>query len=201
MKRIDFSELKLDALWMAVRRTVLYGLYLLAFLMLQNVIFSHIAPFGVRAMFLPALVVAVAVFEGGNVGGLFGLAAGIVGDLFFSGQGVLFTVLFPVIGFAAGLLVDFYLNRRLLTFVILGVAALLLSAFAQMFPLLVYQDQSAFALWGTALLQTLWSVPFLFLAWYMCRIFPWKSDERAPSPYTRPELPEVAEDALPPRHS
>ena len=138
MKRIDFSELKLDALWMAVRRTVLYGLYLLAFLMLQNVIFNHIAPFGVRAMFLPALVVAVAVFEGGTVGGLFGLAAGIVGDLFFSGQSVLFTVLFPCIGFAAGLLVDFYLNRRLLTFVILGVAALLLSAFAQMFPLLVY---------------------------------------------------------------
>ena len=65
MKRIDLSELHLDEVWMSVRRTVLYGLYLLAFLVLQNVIFSHIAPLGVRAMFLPALVVAVAMFEGG----------------------------------------------------------------------------------------------------------------------------------------
>ncbi len=199
MKRIDLSELHLDEVWMSVRRTVLYGLYLLAFLVLQNVIFSHIAPLGVRAMFLPALVVAVAMFEGGNVGGLFGLAAGILGDLFFSGQTVLFTVLFPVIGFGAGLLADFYLNRRLLTCVILGVAALALSAFAQMFSLLVYQGQNSFALWGTAILQTLWSVPFLFLAWYICKIFPWKSDERSPSPYSRPELPDVAEDAMPPR--
>ena len=201
MKRIQLSELHLDEIWMAIRRTVLYGLYLLAFLILQNVIFSHIAPLGVRAMFLPALVTAVGVFEGGRTGGVFGLAAGIVGDLFFSGQTVLFTILFPIFGFTAGLLVDFYLNRRLLTYVFLGTASLFLSAFAQMFGLLVYKGQNSFALWWTALLQTLWSMPFLFLAWYICKIFPWKSAERSPSPYTRPEPVEVAEDALPPQRT
>ena len=77
-KTIQLSDLKLDQVWTRIRRTVLYGLYLLAFLLLQNVIFSHIAPLGVRAMFMPALVVAVALFEGGYSGGLFGLAAGIV---------------------------------------------------------------------------------------------------------------------------
>ena len=199
MKKIDLSELRLQEFWTAVRRTVLYGLYLLAFLVLQNVIFSHIAPFGVRAMFMPALVAAVAVFEGGNVGGIFGLAAGIVCDLFFASQQVLFTILFPILGFVCGLLVDFYLNRRLLTYVLLGTACLFISAFAQMFGLLVYKGQGSFALWGTAILQTLWSLPFLFLAWYVCKIFPWKSEERSPSPYTRPELPEVAEDAMPAR--
>ena len=185
MKKIRFSDLRLDAVWMQIRRTVLYGLYLLAFLLLQNVIFSHIAPLGVRAMFMPALVAAVALFEGGHTGGVFGLAAGIVTDLFFASQRVLFTVLFPVMGFIVGLLVDFYLNRRLLTYVILGVICLFMAAFAQMFDLLFYRGQASFALWGTALLQTLWSVPFLFPAYFMCRLFPWKSEERSPSPYSR----------------
>ena len=186
MKRtIHLSDLKLDEIWTDIQRGVLYGLYLLAFLLLQNVIFSHIAPLGVRAMFMPALVVAVALFEGGRVGGLFGLTAGIVCDLFFSSQTVLFTVLFPVIGFTVGFLVDFFLNRRFFAYAVMAVAALFLSAFAQMFGLLVYKGQNSFALWWTALLQTLWSVPFIFPAYYVCKIFPWRSGEHAPSPYQK----------------
>ena len=168
---------------MQIRRTVLYGLYLLLFLLLQNVVFSHIAPLGVRAMFMPALVVGVAVFEGGRTGGVFGLAAGIVCDLFFSSQRVLFTVLFPVMGFCFGLLADFYLNRRFFTYAVLSVTALFLSAFAQMFSLLVYQGQGSWALWRSAILQTLWSVPFIFPAYYICKTFPWKAAGTAPSPY------------------
>ncbi|MBR6209189.1 MAG: rod shape-determining protein MreD [Oscillospiraceae bacterium] len=168
---------------MQIRRTVLYGLYLLLFLLLQNVVFSHIAPLGVRAMFMPALVVGVAVFEGGRTGGVFGLAAGIVCDLFFSSQRVLFTILFPVIGFTVGLLVDFYLNRRFFSYAVMAVAALFLSAFAQMFALLFFLGQASFRLWATAILQTLWSLPFVPLAYYLCKIFPWRSHEHAPSPY------------------
>lgn len=177
------SDLKLAELWSRTRRAVLYFLYLLGFLVLQNVIFSHIAPLGVRAMFMPALVVAVALFEGGWRGGLFGLAAGILCDLFLAGQTVLFTILFPVMGFAVGLLGDFYLNRRFFSYAVMAVLALLLSAFAQMFSLLVYRGQSPLALWGTALLQTLWSVPFIYPAYYICKIFPWKAEGTAPSPY------------------
>ncbi len=96
--------MKLDELWLKTRRGVLYALYLIGALLVQNVILSHVALFGVRAMFLPALVVAAALFEGGWGGGLFGLAAGILSDLFFGSQSVLFTVLFPVMGFIAGFL-------------------------------------------------------------------------------------------------
>ena len=99
--------MKLDELWLKTRRGVLYALYLIGALLVQNVILSHVALFGVRAMFLPALVVAAALFEGGWGGGLFGLAAGILSDLFFGSQSVLFTVLFPVMGFIAGFLGDF----------------------------------------------------------------------------------------------
>ncbi len=199
MKNIQLSDLKLKEFWTAIRRGVLYALYLLGALILQNVIFSHVAPLGVRAMFMPALVTAVALFEGGRTGGVFGLAAGIVTDLFFAGQSVMFTVLFPVIGFVTGFLVDFFLNRRLLTYVILTVPALLLAAFVQMFSLLFYRGQNSFALWWTALLQTLWSVPFIFPAYYLCKIFPWKSDDRAPSPYDIPPPP-PADDELSARY-
>ena len=181
--KIQLSDLKLDVFWQRSRRGVLYGLYLLAALLLQNVIFSHIAPLGVRAMFMPALVTAVALFEGGHRGGLFGLAAGIVCDLFFDGQTVLFTVLFPVIGFTVGLLGDFYLNRRFFSYAVLAGAALLLSAFAQMFSLLVYRGQGSWMLWRNAVLQALWSVPFIWPAYYICKIFPWKASGTAPSPY------------------
>jgi len=184
-KRIQFSDLKLDEIWTSIRRTVLYGLYLLGFLLLQNVVFSHIAPLGVRAMFMPALVVAVALFEGGRTGGVFGLAAGIACDLFFSSQTVLFTVLFPVMGFTVGFLVDFFLNRRFFAYAAMAAAALFLAAFAQMFSLLVYRGQNSFALWWTAILQTLWSLPFLFPAYYLCKAFPWRSAGHAPSPYQK----------------
>ena len=179
----QLSDLKLDEFWLKIRRGVLYGLYLMAYLLFQNVILSHIAPFGVRAMFLPALVVAAALFEGGWGGGLFGLAAGILSDLFFGSQTVLFTVLFPVIGFVSGFLADFYLNKRLFTYCILGAAALFIAAFAQMFSLLFYQGQGGGTLWLTAILQTLWSLPFLFPSYYLCKSFPWPSSRDVPSPY------------------
>ena len=76
MKNIQLSDLKLKEFWTTIRRGVLYTLYLLGALILQNVIFSHVAPLGVRAMFMPALVTAVALFEGGRTGGIFGLLRG-----------------------------------------------------------------------------------------------------------------------------
>ena len=181
--KIQLSDLKLDRIWLRTRRGVLYALYLLGFLLLQNVVFSHIAPLGVRSMFMPALVTAVALFEGGSRGGDFGLAAGILCDLFFAGQTVLFTVLFPLIGFAVGLLADFYLNRRFFSYAVLAVLSLFIAALAQMFPLLVYKGQGSWALWRTVILQTLWSVPFIYPAYYLCRIFPWRAEGTAPSPY------------------
>ena len=181
--KIQFSDLRLRDYWDKTRRGVLYALYLLAFLLLQNVIFSHISVFGVRAMFMPALVVAVALFEGGYRGGLFGLAAGVVCDLYFAGQSVLFTILFPVMAFAVGFMADFFLNRRFFSYAVLAVLALFLSAFAQMFSLLIYRGQGSWTLWGVAILQTILSVPFIFPAYYICKIFPWKAEGTAPSPY------------------
>ena len=130
-----------------------------------------------------AVPVQTQLHEGALEGGVFGLAAGIVCDIFFSSQTMLFTVLFPVIGFTVGFLVDFFLNRRFFAYAVMAAAALFVSAAAQMFGLLVYKGQNSFALWWTAILQTLWSLPFIFPAYYICKIFPWKAEGPAPSPY------------------
>ena len=165
------------------RRGLLYALVLLAYLLAQNVVFSRLPLFGIKTLFMPALVVAVALFEGGTRGGYFGLAAGVLCDLFLGGQKVMFTILFPVIGFLVGFLVDFFLNRRFFSYFVLSLAALALSAATQMAPLLFFHGQSPWALWTTALVQTVWGIPFIFPSYYICKMMPRKPIDKAPSPY------------------
>ena len=46
-----------------VHRVLWCALYMAVTLLLQNTVFAHIALFGVHAMFVPAVVVAVGVFD------------------------------------------------------------------------------------------------------------------------------------------
>ena len=165
------------------RRGLLYALILLLYLLVQNVVFSRLPLFGIKALFMPTLVVAVALFEGGTRGGYFGLAAGVLCDLFLGGQRVMFTVLFPVIGFLVGFLVDFFLNRRFFSYFVLALLSLALAATAQLLPLLFFQGQSPWALWTTGLVQTVWGIPFIFPSYYFCKMMPRKPIDKAPSPY------------------
>lgn len=163
MKRnkINFqlSDMKLDELWLKTRRGVLYALYLIGALLVQNVILSHVALFGVRAMFLPALVVAAALFEGGWGGGLFGLAAGILSDLFFGSQSVLFTVLFPVMGFIAGFSRRFLSQQAPFHLLHPGRGGALSRRVRADVQSLFYQGQSSCRALGNGASADLWSLP------------------------------------------
>ena len=68
-----------------VHRVLWCALYMAVTLLLQNTVFAHIALFGVHAMFVPAVVVAVGVFEGGTWGAVFGLIAGYFGAMGYPG--------------------------------------------------------------------------------------------------------------------
>ena len=70
-----------------VHRVLWCALYMAVTLLLQNTVFAHIALFGVHAMFVPAVVVAVGVFEGGTWGAVFGLIAGYFGAMGYPGTG------------------------------------------------------------------------------------------------------------------
>ena len=161
--RFDFVNLD------KLRRGILYGLLLLLFLLLQNVVFSRVTVLGVRCFFLPALVVSVGLFEGGVWGGVFGLCAGLLSDLAGASAAVTFTILFPALGFFSGLLAQFLLNRRFFSYFALCLLALALTAFCQSFALFVFQGAPWPALLRTGLLQVLWSLPFSVPAYFICR--------------------------------
>ena len=142
-----------------VHRALWCALYMAVTLLLQNTVFAHIALFGVRAMFVPAVVVAVDEFKGGHLAPEVGLVAGYFGAMGYPGTGMLFAVLFAVIGFGSGMLADYLINNSLLPFLVTCLAAFLLTAFCQMFRLWIFHGASFWRLLAVALGQSVFSLP------------------------------------------
>ena len=151
-----------------LRRGLIYAVYMLLVLLLQNAVFSRIVIFGTKAMLVPAAVVAVGMFEGGVWGAVFGLFTGLLCDKTF-GATPLFTALFPVIGFFSGVLSRYFVNKRFFAYLFVSMAAFVLTALCQLFPLLVFIGQDAAALFKTALLQVLISLPLAAPLYFPCR--------------------------------
>jgi len=152
-----------------LRRAARYLLYLAGALWLQFSVLARLELLGARLFFLPAAVVAIGMWEGGVWGGVLGLLAGFCCDLAMAESTVTFLILFAVYGFAGGVLAEFFVNRRLLSCLILSALALLLTALVQVLPLWVFRGVGLDALLPYVLLQTLWSVPFAVPAFYLCR--------------------------------
>ncbi len=142
-----------------LRRSIVYGLVLLGLFILQALFVSKLPLLGVRAMLVPAFVVAVGLWEGGLWGGLVGLAAGYFMDLGYSEQTVLFTVLFPMLGFFSGMLGKYLLHKGFVSFITLALCGLCVITFCQMFRFLFIADTvSRWAVWRTGIIQVLWSI-------------------------------------------
>lgn len=152
-----------------IRKAILCFLVLLGVLLLQDIVLSRIEIFGVRPMIIPIAAASIGYFNGGVWGGVFGILAGLSADASLNGSSVMMTVLFPAIGFFAGALPMFLISRRFLSFFLVNLGALLLTAFFQMFRFLVFTDTAAGPLLLTLALQTLWSAPFIFVVYYPCR--------------------------------
>ncbi len=150
------------------RRALIHALLLVLLFWLQDLLASYVTLGGVKAMFIPAAVVCVALFEGGVWGAMFGLAAGYLADLGFAENTVLFTLLFPAMGYFAGVLGKYVLRRAFITGFVLSAAALILAALCQMFPFF-FRSSSFWAVLKTGVLQVLWSLPFAALIFFPCR--------------------------------
>ena len=157
---IDFSKL---------RRAILYALLLAVLFIVQDLILSHIPLFGVRALLIPAAVVAVGLFDGGLWGGMFGLAAGFFSDLGCADTLVMFTVLYACIGFLSGAMGQFLFHKGFLSYLVLCVIALAVVTFCQMFRFLFFTDTNAAAVWHTGILQFLWSLPWAVPVYFPCK--------------------------------
>lgn len=151
-----------------LRRGIIYAVYILLVLMIQNAVLSKIVLFGAKAMIVPAAAVAIGMFEGGVWGALFGLAAGLLSDKAF-GYTALFTALLPVIGFFSGVLSRYFVNKRFFAYMFVSLAAFILTALCQLFPLWVFMGQDAGALFRTAAIQVLLSVPLAIPLYFPCK--------------------------------
>ena len=146
-----------------IKQILRYALFMFLALVCQNMLFTQLRIDGICPMILPAAVAAVGMFEGVNFGVAFGLILGIFADMAYVENTVLFTVLFPAIGFFSAFAADFFINRRFIAFLVLALAASLVTAVFQMVLCLI-KDTFSIALLRTVALQTLFSIPFSALA-------------------------------------
>ena len=151
-----------------LRRALIYLLLLLVLYFVQDLLLARVALWGVHALFIPAAVVCVGLFEGGVWGALFGLAAGYFTDMGLPDSVVTFTLLFPVFGFFTGVFGKYVLRKALITALVLSAAAFTLTAAVQAFPFF-FTGTRIFPIIKTAVLQVLWSLPFVFAIYYPCR--------------------------------
>lgn len=152
-----------------IRRAILYCFCVLVTLTLQNSILCRISILGAKSLFVPVIVVAIGLFEGGFWGGLFGLLAGLFCDAASSDTTIFYSLLYPVIGFFSGLMADLVINRRFYSCVIVSALALILTAVCQIISMWIYKGAELSSLLPTAGLQTLWSLPFTVPAYFACK--------------------------------
>ena len=139
-----------------VKRVLSYALYMFLALVAQNMLFTQFRLFGTCPMVLPAVAVAVGMFQG---------ATWIFADMAYVENTVTFTLIFPALAFAAGFISQFFINRRFFAFMGAALAGLFVTALVQMLKTLA-ADGFSMAMVGTVLLQTLWSLPPAALAYF-----------------------------------
>ena len=148
-----------------VKRVLSYALYMFLALVAQNMLFTQFRLFGTCPMVLPAVAVAVGMFQGATWGSIFALVMGIFADMAYVENTVTFTLIFPALAFAAGFISQFFINRRCFAFMGAALAGLFVTALVQMLKTLA-ADGFSMAMVGTVLLQTLWSLPPAALAYF-----------------------------------
>ena len=152
-----------------LRKIILYLFVILGGLWLQTGFFSRIAPLGVKPFFLPVIAVAIGLWEGGVWGGILGMLTGLMCDLNLIESTVTYLVLFALFGFAAGLLGQFFINRRFFAAMLISAAALAVTIACQIVPLWIFRSVSIWALFPVMLLQFLWSLPFAMPAYFAAK--------------------------------
>lgn len=152
-----------------VRRAIVYLGVLLAVVLVQNVLLSHVSVLGTHAFIAPVAIVAVGFFEGGVWGGVFGLAMGLFSDMHYNDTQVLLVIIFPIIGFISGAVAMFFVNKRFFSYFFVSFAALLLTAVCQMFRFVAIENANFLPVLTVAGIQTLLSLPFTFAVYYPCQ--------------------------------
>ena len=167
--------------WTFAVSVVLHAILLMSVYLLQGVFFPYLKFFGLVPLLLPIVGTGVAVYQGRVAGGIVGVFAGILCDVSFNQPAGLFTVLLTFTGLFVGVLADTVIARGLATYYISCVAVLVLSAFAQMLPLMVFENVPPTPLLALGLRQTAYSLIFAFPIWFFVRALGKRAQRVSPS--------------------
>ena len=148
-----------------IKRILHFALFMFLALMCQTMLFSKAKLFGVYPMFLPAVAVAVGMFQGATWGAIFSLVMGYFADMAYIDSTFTYTVLFPLLAFGAGFIAQFFINRRFFAYMIAAMLGIFLTAVVQMLKVIT-MDAWAFSMIPTIIGQTLWSMPAAALAYF-----------------------------------
>lgn len=152
-----------------IRRAIVYAFYLILCMWFQTMILARVEIFGVKAMFIPVVIVAIGAAEGGVWGCVWGMIAGFFCDGAMLPNEVLQLVVFAALGFGSGVLMDFVLSRSFTSYLLLCVPALLVYGFCQIVPLWIFKDAAFGPLCVTALIQAALSLPFAVPTYFIVK--------------------------------
>ena len=140
-----------------------YAVYLLLAMLLQSLLFSRLSIFGVKGFILPAAAVAAGMFLGGVRGAVFGICLGLLTDLSFTDSIFMYTLVFSILGFGAGFASEFYINKSFFVFMVMSIAAVLLTGLVQFLSAAIFSGAELLPGLKTVLLQTVLSIPPVML--------------------------------------
>lgn len=152
-----------------VRKAIIYIFCIIIAQWLQLMVLSRVEILGAKPLFLPALIAAFGLFEGGVWGAALGIVCGAYCDMVFVDSTALFLVLYAAIGFFSGVLADYLINRRFFSYLAVAFLALLVTGVCQIIPLWIFAGSKLLPLLGTALLQCVWSLPFAALCYVVVK--------------------------------
>ena len=149
-----------------LNKVVKYTLFMFLTLLAQNMVLSHIRPLGIHPLILPAAAAAAGMFEGATWGPVFSLFMGYFADMSFVENSIFFLVLLPLLSLLSAFVSQFFINRRFFAFMGLSLLSLVITSGLQILKTM------ALDAWSTQLLlvgifQTLWSLPFSALAYFL----------------------------------
>ena len=167
--------------WTFIVSIVLHAVLLMIVYILQGMVFPYLKFFGLVPLLLPIVSTGAAVYQGRIAGGIVGIFAGILCDVTFNEPVGMFTVLLTFTGLFVGALADTVMARGAATYYISCVFVLAISAFAQMFPLMFFDDVPSRPLLIMAVQQTVYSLVFAIPIWFFVKALGKRAQRVSPS--------------------
>jgi len=162
-----------------VASILLHAAFLIIVYIFQGVVFPFMRINGLVPLLLPVATIGIALYEGRDIGGIFGLFAGILCDISFNQPVGVFTVLLTISGLVVGTLADIVILRGFVTFYISSTAILIVSAIVQLFPIMLIPESAPpfTDLMAIVIQQTIYSLVFALPIWFFVRALGKRADK------------------------